>query len=59
MEATQLVPKYYTPEQVARTLEITPELVRDMCRRGEFAGARKIGRYWRIPRHQVDPPQPE
>ncbi len=44
---------YYTPEEVASYLDVTPDTIRDLCRKGEIRGARQVGRQWRIPRSYV------
>ncbi|MBV9691364.1 MAG: helix-turn-helix domain-containing protein [Ktedonobacteraceae bacterium] len=45
---------YYSPEEVAEYLSVSPETIRNLCRRGEIPGARQVGRQWRIPRSYLD-----
>ncbi len=45
---------YYSPEEVADYLSVSPETIRNLCRRGEIPGARQVGRQWRIPRSYVE-----
>ena len=43
---------FYTPEEIARALKVSPETVRLRLRRGELEGMR-FGRSWRIPRKEA------
>jgi excisionase family DNA binding protein len=43
-----------TPAQVAEVLQVPERTVRDLCARGELAGARKVGRCWRVPEWSID-----
>ena len=43
---------FYTPEEIARALKVSPETVRLRLRRGELAGVR-FGRSWRIPQKEA------
>ena len=43
---------FYTPEEIARALKVSPETVRLRLRRGELTGVR-FGRSWRIPRDEA------
>src|SRR5262249_36058511 len=38
-----------TPDELAGVLKVPKKTVVQLCRRGEIAGARKVGRRWRIP----------
>jgi excisionase family DNA binding protein len=38
-----------TPTEAATILKVSPKLVSCLCARGELPGARKVGRFWRIP----------
>jgi excisionase family DNA binding protein len=40
---------WFTPAQVADRLQLPRRTVTDLCKRGNFPGARKFGRTWRIP----------
>jgi DNA (cytosine-5)-methyltransferase 1 len=40
---------WFTPAQVADRLQLPCRTVTDLCKRGDFPGARKFGRTWRIP----------
>lgn len=42
-----------TPEQAADVLQLNPETIRRMIRRGELQAV-QIGRRWRIPRAAID-----
>ena len=44
---------YYSPEEVAEYLDVTPETIRNLCRAGKIPGARQVGRQWRIPREYL------
>ncbi|HYT36556.1 MAG TPA: helix-turn-helix domain-containing protein [Methylomirabilota bacterium] len=44
---------YYSPEEVAEYLDVTPETIRSLCRAGKIPGARQVGRQWRIPREYL------
>ena len=45
---------YYSPEEVADYLDVTPDTIRKLCRAGEIQGARQVGRQWRIPRSYLE-----
>jgi len=45
---------FYSPEEVAEYLSVSPETIRNLCRRGDIPGARQVGRQWRIPRSYVE-----
>ena len=40
--------QWFTPEQIAEILQVSPRKVRQMCRSGVLE-ARKIGKDWRLP----------
>lgn len=42
--------EFVTPAELASELGMHPERVRLLCVRGEVAGARRLGRRWRIHR---------
>lgn len=46
-------PEVLTSAEVAATLRCGEWLVQKMCREGEFDGAFRVGRLWRIPRQAV------
>ncbi len=43
---------YYTPEELARALKVSGEMIRSRLRRGEIQGLR-LGRVWRVPREEA------
>lgn len=45
---TQVLPKVYTPEQVAQMLQLSKNTVYQLISRGEIV-AKKIGKVYRIP----------
>ena len=45
---TQILPKAYTPEQVAQMLQLSKNTVYQLINRGEIV-AKKIGKVYRIP----------
>lgn len=45
---TQVLPKAYTPEQVAQMLQLSKNTVYQLINRGEIV-AKKIGKVYRIP----------
>lgn len=45
---TQVLPKVYTPEQVAEILQLSKNTVYQLINRGEIV-AKKIGKVYRIP----------
>lgn len=55
---TTVPPNYLTVQEVAAILRVSDQTIRAMCRRLEFAGARKVGDQWRIPYHVVEYPRP-
>ena len=40
--------------KAARAIGIAPATLRGMCERGEIPGARRIGKWWRIPIAEVE-----
>lgn len=46
--------RFVTVEEAAAVLGIKPRTLRDQMRRGEIAGAVKIGRIWRVSRSWLD-----
>uniref|UniRef100_A0A7C5RE44 DNA-binding protein n=1 Tax=Thermus caliditerrae TaxID=1330700 RepID=A0A7C5RE44_9DEIN len=46
--------RFLTVGEVARELGISPATVRGLIARGWFPGARRIGKWWRIPREEVE-----
>ena len=47
-------PLFLSVEQFAIQTQVKPATVRELCRRGEIPGARKLGSYWRIPRSLLE-----
>ncbi|WP_420833565.1 helix-turn-helix domain-containing protein [Thermus brockianus] len=45
--------RFLTVGKVARELGVSPATVRKLCEEGVFQGARRIGRWWRIPLEAV------
>ena len=48
MNSVQNIPQVYTPEQVAKILQLSKNTVYDLINRGEII-AKKIGKVYRIP----------
>ena len=46
---------WLTPEAVAEQLDLHVETVRLQCRAGDWPGAKKFGRQWRIPAAALEP----
>ncbi|MFM9420978.1 helix-turn-helix domain-containing protein [Thermus scotoductus] len=46
--------RFLTVGEVAKELELSPATVRSLVARGWFKGARRIGKWWRIPREEVE-----
>jgi len=42
-----------TAQEAAERLSRTPRLIQNLCARGAFPGAFRVGRDWRIPRAEV------
>jgi excisionase family DNA binding protein len=40
-------------EEVARILRVHPRSITRWCEQGEFVGAIKVGRHWRIPANKI------
>lgn len=49
---TQVLPKVYTPEQVAAMLQLSKNTVYQLINRGEIV-AKKIGKVYRIPQNSI------
>ena len=49
---TQVLPKVYTPEQVAQMLQLSKNTVYQLINRGEIV-AKKLGRVYRIPSNSL------
>lgn len=43
-----------TVGKAAKELGVSPSTLRQMCERGLVRGAVRIGRWWRIPREEVE-----
>jgi excisionase family DNA binding protein len=43
-----------TVGKAATELGVSPSMLRQMCERGLVRGAVRIGRWWRIPREEVE-----
>lgn len=52
MISNAALPKIYTPEQVAKILQLSKNTVYELIQRGEII-AKKIGRVYRIPRSSL------
>ncbi len=52
MNSTNIIPKTYTPEQVAEILQLSKNTVYDLINRGEII-AKKIGKVYRIPASSI------
>jgi len=44
---------WHSPKHVAQRLDLTPATITRYCRSGKFPNAKKIGRVWRIPEHDI------
>lgn len=52
MNSNAILPQVYTPEQVAKMLQLSKNTVYDLISRGEII-AKKIGKVYRIPRSSL------
>jgi len=52
-EITTAIADMLTAQEAAKRLDRTPRLVQNLCARGAFPGAVRIGRDWRIPKAAV------
>ncbi|MBI2011316.1 helix-turn-helix domain-containing protein [Candidatus Daviesbacteria bacterium] len=52
MISDQNLPKVYTPEQVAKILQLSKNTIYDLISRGEIV-AKKIGKVYRIPASSI------
>ncbi len=46
--------RFLTVGKVAQELELAPATVRKLCQQGLVPGAKRIGRWWRIPVESVE-----
>jgi len=47
------VPEYLTISEVCELLRLSERTVYDLCRRGQLAGAAKIGNQWRVEKSKL------